>query len=115
MALDRLQNVPPRPGGDVEDSHRLAALAGQFDGPVEHGEHMDLPLPDAAPAGRVEVHAVDQATERRDALAGIAVDVVERFAGVETGPPADLDAAAEPPERPQAKALQREREPLRRE
>ena len=55
------------------------------------------------PHGVIEVGAVHERAERRDAACLVAVDVVERAAGVEPGLPAEPDAVREPSERAHAK------------
>ena len=66
---------------------------------AEHLLQVDSRRADAAPADAVEVVAVDQPAERRDAARAVLVDVVERHAGVEAGSPAEPDAVAEPADR----------------
>src|SRR5258705_230004 len=56
---------------------------------------MDLSLPNPPPADRLQVDLVDQATERPDPARGVAVDVVERRAGIEAGSLAKTDAFGE--------------------
>ena len=46
---------------------------------------VEVALPDAAPADRVEVDPVDPSSERRAAARVVAIDVVERAARVESG------------------------------
>src|SRR5262245_57882601 len=57
---------------------------------------VDPPLTDAAPADTVQVGAVNQATQQRDPLRPVLVDVIQRRAGIEARAPAKVDASAKP-------------------
>src|SRR5437588_269233 len=51
---------------------------------------------DAAPTDGVEITAIDEPTQRRQAPRSVLVDVIEHDTGIETVLPAEVDAAAEP-------------------
>ena len=76
---------------------------------------MQLALPDAAPADRFEIDAVDQPAERRAPARFVAVDVVERAAGVEAGLVAEADALRERGRRSAAPRASRPVQAARRE
>src|SRR5437764_9402652 len=63
---------------------------------TENALEMDTALAYPAPTNTVQVIAIDQAAQRRDASRPILVHVVERHARVKPGAPAEFDAAAQP-------------------
>ena len=50
-------------------------------------------LANAAPANAVQIRLVDETTKRPRAARFVFVNIIERKAGIETIPPADLDTA----------------------
>ena len=113
--LQRLEDVAPVAGGDVEDADGSAAFTQTHHRDPQQLLDVDLALADAAPADRVQIVAVDGATDR--ALSGrrVAIDVVERGAGIEAGRVAEPDALRELSAELQAKPLQRPVDAARRQ
>jgi hypothetical protein len=64
-------------GGDVDDVHRRTERAEPCDRLAQQRLDVQLALPDATPADRIEVGAVDPAPEQRPAARLVAVDVPE--------------------------------------
>ena len=95
MRGDRVEHVAAVTRGDVDDVHGRAGRAQPRDRLAQQRLDVELALADAAPADRVEVVAVDQAPEQRPAARAIAVDVVERAAGIEAGRVAEANAVRE--------------------
>ena len=81
---DRLEHVAAMAGGDIEDAHGLP-LAARSQRLPQQLLDMRLALADAAPADRIEIGAVDDAAEHAAACRLVAIDVVERRAGIEAG------------------------------
>ena len=82
-------------GGDVDDAHRLAARAQAPHRVAQQLLDVPLALPDAAPADRFEVDAVDEPADRRAPARFVPVDVVERAARIEAGLVAEANALGE--------------------
>ena len=103
------QKVAARSRGNVEEPHRPPGGMGFFDRRLQQPFEMQLALADAAPADAVEIGAIDQPPQRRNALRTVFVNVVEGLAGIEAASPTQGDAAAQPANRLQHAALEGER------
>src|SRR5688572_7182832 len=95
QAMDRLEQVPSRAGGDIEDAHRLPSGVRFFDDRLQQPFKVLATLTNAAPADAVEITPIEKPAQRRHALSLVGVDVVEHDAGVEAVLPARADAAAD--------------------
>ena len=80
-------------GGDVDDPHRAALLAQLYDRQAQQFLDMQFALANAAPADRVQVVTVDHPPDGGGAGGGVAVDVVQGAAGVETCVETQLESA----------------------
>lgn len=98
MLLHRLQHVATSPRSDVEDLNRLLGAGDLRDRLAESPHQMEAPLPDAAPPDALEVNPVQEPAHQEPARRLVAIDVIEAQAGIETGPPTQGDAAAQPPQ-----------------
>ncbi len=81
----RLQHVAAMARGDVDNAHRRAGSAQAGDRIAQQLLDMHLALADAAPADGVQVIAVDHRTDAEAPPRLVAIDVVQRGAGVEAG------------------------------
>src|SRR5688572_12501505 len=77
--IERIALLEPR---DLGEPPRLAQRAHRL---AEQLLHVQLALPDAAPADRIEIVAIDEATERAASCCRVAINVIERAAGIEAG------------------------------
>src|SRR6185295_9226125 len=80
---------------NVEDAHRSAALRHPLHRRAQQLLQMNLSLANAAPSDRLQIDLVDQTAERTEAARRIAIDVVERGAGIEAGAMTEADAVGE--------------------
>ena len=86
---DRVEHIAAVAGGNVDDADRPAVRAQPRHRLAEQLFHIELALPDAAPAHRVEIDAIDQTAQRRAPGRDVPVDVIEHAAGIESGRAAD--------------------------
>ncbi len=87
-----------RPGPEAMSSSRTGRPAAWVCSMSRSQRLFQQRSPDAnaAPADGVEIEAIDETTQRRQALRPVLVDVIEHDAGVEAVLPAEVDAAAQP-------------------
>ena len=100
------------PGGDVGDAHALPRLAQPARRARDRLHEVLLADANASPADRIEVAAVDQPAEAEGAARFIAIDVIERAAGIEAGREPETHAFRQPAERAHRQAHRRENQPL---
>src|SRR5437660_799724 len=93
--MDRFQKVAARTRGDVKDVHRAACRVSLLDGGSQCLLQERSADADRPPADGVEIDAIDETAEQRDALRPILVDVIQHQAGVEAVLPSQSDAAAQ--------------------
>ena len=101
---ERVQHVAAAAGRDVDDAHRRAARPQAPHRLAQQLLDMPLSLPDAAPADRFEIDAVDEPADRRAPARFVPVDVVERAARIETGLVAEANALRQEAAEPQPRA-----------
>src|SRR3954466_160238 len=90
--MHRLQHVPPRTAGDVEN---VDGTTGSVHTPDRRFQKPLQILPADAnsfPADCVEVEVVDQLSQRTESARFVFVDIVERSAGIKTRLPTKTDA-----------------------
>src|SRR5207249_4405798 len=90
-----LQEVAPRPGGDIEKSYRTPLGVGLLDRCPQRLCQQSSPATDAAPPHGIEIEAVDETAERRQTVRLILVDIIEHDTRVVAVLPAEFDAAAQ--------------------
>ena len=93
---DGVKHVAAMAGGDIDDVQRPAGSLQGGGGGADQLLQMNLALPDAAPADRVEKGPVDHAADRADTLRLVLVDIVERRTGIEAGGDPRLHAGGKP-------------------
>lgn len=95
-AAQRFEHIAPVPGGGIQHAHRLASATQACRRITQQLAQMAAADADAAPTDRVEIIAVDHAAQRPATTGLVAVDVIQRAAGIETGLQTQCDALGEP-------------------
>ena len=95
IVFDRFEHVATVSGGDVDDAHRPVLRTNEAAGLGQQRLDVQLALADATPTDGLQIVLVDCTSNWSATRRTIAIDVVERAAGVEAGFVSELDASGE--------------------
>src|SRR5436189_627339 len=110
-SFQRLEHVAAGAGGNVHEVNRALSRVSRLDRATHHALEQLATYPNAAPADPVQVIAIDESADRRDSVRTVAIDVIERAAGIESRFPAEANAAAQTPDTSEKQAEETVEEP----